>query len=336
MPKPRVFVTRAIREKGLEIVQAACQAEVWPGELPPGREALLGRVRGIDGLLCLLTDHIDAEVMDAAGSRLKVISNHAVGYDNIDVSAATARGILVGNTPGILTDATADMAFALLLAAARRVVEAEKFLRAGKWKTWSPSMLLGKEVAGATLGIVGFGRIGQAVARRAAGFDMRVLYHDPKPALGMDSPAVVQADLDTLLRESDFVSLHVPLTPQTQGLVDGSFLARMKPGAVLVNTSRGGVVDQAALYRTLKEGALFAAALDVTDPEPLPLDSSLLDLDNCLILPHIASATFHARDMMAHIAAQNLVLGIRGERLLHCVNPQVHERGKEISEDQGV
>ena len=179
MTAPKVFVTRVIREKGLELVRENCQADIWPEELPPGREALLERVRGVDGLLCLLTDRIDGEVMDAAGSGLKVISNHAVGFDNIDVAAATARGIPVGNTPGILTDATADMAFALMMAAGRRVVEAEKFLRAGKWKTWGPSMLLGVDFAGATLGIVGFGRIGQAVAKRATGFDMRVLYYDP-------------------------------------------------------------------------------------------------------------------------------------------------------------
>jgi glyoxylate reductase len=179
MPKPNAFVTRVIRDKGLDLVKEACQADIWPEELPPGREVLLERVRGVDGLLCLLTDRIDAEVMDAAGPGLKVISNHAVGFDNIDVAAATERGIPVGNTPGILTDATADMAFALMMAAGRRVVEAEKFLRAGKWKTWGPSLLLGVDFAGATLGIVGFGRIGQAVAKRATGFDMRVLYYDP-------------------------------------------------------------------------------------------------------------------------------------------------------------
>jgi lactate dehydrogenase-like 2-hydroxyacid dehydrogenase len=321
-----VFVTRIIRDKGLDLVKETCQADIWPEELPPGRVALLERVRGVDGLLCLLTDRIDAELMDAAGPELKVISNHAVGFDNIDVTAATEHGIPVGNTPGILTDATADMAFALMMAAGRRVVEAEKFLRAGKWKTWGPSLLLGVDFAGATLGIVGFGRIGQAVAKRATGFDMRVLYYDPNASPRYPDLNAVSTDLDTLLYVSEFVSLHVPLTPDTRHLVDAEFLLKMKPNAVLVNTSRGGVVDQTALYETLKERRIFAAALDVTDPEPLPLDSPLLTLDNCLIVPHIASASVHSRDMMAFLAAENLIAGVNGERLPHCVNPEVYQR----------
>ena len=342
MEKPKVFVTRIIRDKGLDLVKEACQVDIWPEELPPSREALMERVRGMDGLLCLLTDRIDAEVMDSAGPGLKVISNHAVGFDNINVAAATARGIPVGNTPGILTDATADMAFALMMTAGRRVVEAEKFLRAGKWKTWGPSLLLGVDFAGATLGIVGFGRIGQAVAKRATGFDMRILYYDPGAAPnnlttpGFDTPGehgllnprqrVASTDLDTLLRESDFVSIHVPLTPETRHLVNAEFLEKMKPNAVLVNTSRGGVLDQAALYKTLKERRIFAAALDVTDPEPLPMDSPLLELDNCLIVPHIASASVQSRDMMAFLSAENLIAGVNGERLPHCVNSEVYEK----------
>ncbi len=325
MSKPRVFVTRIIREEGLVLVQENCQADIWPEALPPGREVLLERVRGVAGLLCLLTDRIDEQVMDAAGPGLKVISNHAVGYDNIDVPAATARGIPVGHTPGILTDATADMAFALLLAAARRVSEAEKFLRAGRWQTWSPSLLLGRDVTGATLGIIGYGRIGQALAKRASGFDMRILYHDPSVADSDTDSSAIPSGLDELLHDADFVSLHVPLTPETRGMVDERFLGKMKPEAVLINTSRGGVVDQEALYQAIKERRLFAAALDVTDPEPLPLDSPLLDLDNCLILPHIASATFHSRDKMAYIAAQNLILGLQSKRLQHCVNPDVYK-----------
>jgi glyoxylate reductase len=325
MTKQKVFVTRIIRDKGLDLVKQACQADIWPDELPPSRDVLLERVRGVDGLLCLLTDHIDAELMDAAGPSLKVISNHAVGFDNIDVAAATERGIPVGNTPGILTDATADMAFALMMAAGRRVVEAEKFLRAGKWKTWGPSLLLGKDFAGATLGIVGFGRIGQAVAKRAAGFDMRVLYYDRSASPEYPDLNVVSTDLDTLLQESDFVSLHVPLTTETHQMVNVDFLAKMKPDAVLVNTSRGGVVDQTALYETLKQNRIFAAALDVTDPEPLPLDSSLLELENCIIVPHIASASVQSRDMMAFLAAKNLIAGVNGERLPNCVNPEVYQ-----------
>jgi glyoxylate reductase len=251
MPKAKIFVTRIIRDKGLDLVKEACQADIWPEELPPGRDILLERVRGVDGLLCLLTDRIDAEVMDAAGQGLKVISNHAVGFDNIDVAAATERGIPVGNTPGILTDATADMAFALMMAAGRRVVEAEKFLRAGKWKTWGPSMLLGVDFAKATLGIVGFGRIGQAVAKRATGFDMRILYYDPgAESTGPSTTAIsspppwaglpaVSTDLDTLLHESDFVSIHVPLTPNTRHMVNADFLATLKPNAVLQHLARG-------------------------------------------------------------------------------------------------
>ena len=326
MAKPKVFITRVIRDKGLDLVKEFCQADIWQEELPPMREELLERVRGVEGLLCLLTDRIDAEVMDAAGARLKVISNHAVGYDNIDMASATRRGVPVGNTPGILTDATADMTFALMMAAGRRVVEAEKFLRAGKWKTWGPSILLGVDFAGATLGIIGFGRIGQAVARRATGFDMRILYYDPNPLPSDLKTPAVSTDLDTLLRESDFISIHVPLTPETRRLVNVEFLAKLKPNAVLVNTSRGAVVDQVALYETLKERRIFAAALDVTDPEPLPMDSPLLELDNCIIVPHIASASIQSRDMMAYLSAKNLIAGLRGERLVHCINPEVYEK----------
>lgn len=323
MSLPKVFVTRTIPEAGLQLVQAACAAEIWSHALPPTRDELLVHVRGVDGLLCLLTDRIDGEVMDAAGPNLKVISNHAVGYDNINVAAATQRGLPVGNTPGILTDATADFAFALLMAAARRVVEGDRYVRAGKWQTWGPSLLLGADFNGATLGLVGFGRIGQAVARRAAGFGLRVIYADPaaNPDPALDAQAV---DLETLLRESDFISLHVPLTAETRHMINPSTLGQMKPTAVLVNTSRGPVVDQQALYAALKDRRIFAAALDVTDPEPLPLDSPLLELDNLVIAPHIASASFTTRSKMARMAAENLIAGLRGERLPNCVNPEVY------------
>ncbi len=224
MSKPRVFVTRLILESGLELVQDFCEAEVWPDELPPSRQEILRGVRGVDGLLCLLTDRIDAEIMDAAGPGLKVISNHAVGVDNVDVAAATARGIPVGNTPGILTDATADMAFALLLAAARRVVEGDRLVKAGGWKTWGPGFMLGADLAGATLGIVGFGRIGRAVARRASGFGMRILFTDPSQASPEPGVTAAQVDLETLLQESDFVSLHTPLTDETRGLINADTL----------------------------------------------------------------------------------------------------------------
>ena len=319
MTKPRVFVTRQIPKAGLDLLRAHCAAEVWPGELPPSPSELLEGVRQAHGLLCLLTDTVNAAVMRAGP--LKVISNMAVGVDNIDLAAATARRTPVGNTPGVLTEATADFAFALLMAAGRRVVEAERYVRAGSWKTWGPQLLLGADFAGATLGLVGFGRIGQAVARRAAGFGMRLIFCDPSagPAFG-----AVPVDLDTLLRQSDFISLHVPLTAGTRHLINGASLLKMKPTAVLVNTSRGPVVDQEALYQALKRGRLFAAALDVTEPEPLAAGSPLLELDNCIIVPHIASASRHTRDQMALIAAQNIVAGLRGERLPHCVNPEVY------------
>ena len=324
MTKPRVFVSRIIPNKGLDLIKEFCDAEIWPEELPPAREILLQKVRGVDGLLSLLTDRIDGAVMDAAGAQLKVISNHAVGFDNIVVPDATARRIPVGNTPGILTDATADFAFTLLMTAARRVVEAERYVRAGKWKTWGPSILLGSDFVGATLGLVGFGRIGRAVAKRAAGFEMRVIYYDP---VAQPDPAIQATpvdSLDTLLRESDFVSLHTPLTAETRHLINAQTLAKMKPSAVLVNTSRGPVVDQQALYEALKEGRIFSAALDVTDPEPLPADSPLLTLDNLVIAPHIASASKQTRDNMSFLAAQNLIAGLKGERLPNCVNPEVY------------
>ncbi len=326
MSKPKVFVTRMIRDQGLDLVREFCAAEIWPDELPPGREVLLQKVRGVEGLLCMLTDRIDAELLDAAGPGLKVVSNHAVGFDNIVVPDATARGIAVGNTPGILTDATADFAFALLMAAARRVTEAERYVRAGKWKTWGPSVLLGADFVGATLGLVGFGRIGRAVARRASGFEMRVIYFDPTAAPDPALNASPVGTLDELLSQSDFVSLHVPLTPETRRLVNAEFLGKMKPNAVLVNTARGPVVDQSALYAALKNKQIFAAALDVTDPEPLLLDSPLLTLENCIIAPHIASASEKTRNDMAVLAAKNLIAGLKGERLPHCVNPEVYTR----------
>lgn len=322
MAKPKVFVTRIIPDKGFDLVKEACEVDLWTEELPPPYEVLLERVKGVDGLLCLLTDRIDAQLMDMAGPQLKVISNHAVGFDNIDIPAATARKIPVGNTPGILTDATADFAFSLLVSAARRVVEGDRYVRAGQWKTWGPSILLGPDVTGATLGIIGYGRIGQAVAKRASGFDMRILYHDPM----VTNPSVpgTAVDLETLLRESDFISLHTVLSPETRHLINRDTLALMKPSAILVNTSRGPVVDGQALYEALKAKKIFAAALDVTDPEPLPMDSPLLELDNLVIAPHIASASKPTRDKMSLMAAENLLAGLNGQRLPTCVNPEVY------------
>jgi glyoxylate reductase len=282
-------------------------------------------IRGVDGLLCLLTDKIDNEVMEEAGLQLQVISNHAVGFDNIDIDAATARGIPVGNTPDVLTDATADFAFALMMAAGRRIVEAERYVRAGTWKTWEPRLLLGVEFKGATLGLIGFGRIGKAVARRALGFDMRVVYDDPSEQQGYPELNAQRVELETLLEESDFISLHTPLTPDTHHLIDSQALSKMKPSAVLINTARGPVVDSGALYEALKDRRIFAAALDVTEPEPLPQDSPLLALDNIILAPHIGSAGKAARENMSGLAARNLIAGLKGERLPHCVNPQVYK-----------
>lgn len=325
MAKPKVFVTRAIPEKGFEIIRDSCEVDLWPNELPPAREELLQHVRGVDGLLCLITEQVNGEVMDAAGPQLKVISNHAVGFDNIDVRAATARRIPVGNTPEVLTDATADFAFALMMSVVRRIPEAERYIHDGKWKTWGPMILLGGELTGATLGIIGFGRIGKAMARRASGFDMRVIYYDPHATKPDPDLKAAPVDFETLLKESDFISLHTPLTPETRHLIDAKALAKMKPHAVLINTARGPVVDPGALYEALKERRIFGAGLDVTEPEPLPLDSLLLTLDNIVITPHIASGSKATRDKMAWMAARNLIAGVKGEPLPNCVNPQVYK-----------
>lgn len=324
MSKPKVFVTRVIPEKGFATIKDFCDVDLWPNELPPDRNELLAHVRGVDGLLCLLTDQIDGEVMDEAGPQLKVISNHAVGFDNIDVNAATARKIPVGNTPDVLTDATADFAFALMMAVARRIPEAERYVHAGKWKTWGPLTLLGVDLKDATLGLIGFGRIGRAMARRAVGFDMRVIYYDPSETKPIQELKATPVDFETLLEESDFISLHTPLTADTRHLIDSEAFSKMKPNAVLVNTSRGPVVDMNALYEALKKQRIFGAGLDVTEPEPLPLDSPLLTLDNVIIAPHIASASKTTREKMSWMAAQNLIAGLKGERLPNCVNPQVY------------
>ena len=291
--------------------------DLWENELPPPRDELLRRVAGVDGALTLLTDRVDDEFLDAAGSQLKVVSNYAVGFDNIDVGACARRGVKVGNTPGVLTETTADLAWALLMAAARRLPEGDRFVRAGSWKTWGPLLLLGPDVHGATIGIVGFGRIGQALARRAQGFGMEILYHDvqPVPAEVTDPLGATYLPLEELLPRSDFVSLHVNLSPVTRHLINAETLASMKPTAVLVNTSRGPVIDQAALAAALRDGVIWAAALDVTDPEPIPMDDPLVGLDNCLIVPHIASASRATRGKMAAMAAANLIAGVRGEPL---------------------
>ena len=314
---PRVFVARIIPEEGLAAVRAGCEADVWEDDLPPPRDELLRRVAGCDGVLTLLTDRVDDEFLDAAGPGLRVVSNYAVGFDNIDVAACARRGVAVGNTPGVLTETTADLAWALLMAAARRLPEGDRYVRDGRWKTWGPLLLLGPDVHGATIGIVGFGRIGQAVARRAQGFGMEILYHDVQPVPDeVTMPlGATYLPLEALLPRSDFVSLHVNLSELTRHLMNATTLALMKPTAILVNTSRGPVVDQRALAEALRDGTIAAAALDVTDPEPISMDDPLVGLDNCLIVPHIASASRATRGRMAAMAAANLLAGVRGDPL---------------------
>jgi glyoxylate reductase len=324
MSQPKVFITRRL-PTDLEQLQQVASVEVWTERQPPPYEVLLEKVKRIDGLLCLLTDRIDRQLMEA-GTSLKVISQMAVGYDNIDIPAATARQIPVGHTPGVLTDATADFAWALLMAAARRVVEGDRFTRAGEWQTWEPDLLLGPNVTGATLGIVGFGRIGQAVARRAKGFEMRILYasrHRCNSELEQ-SLGVEFAEFDRLLCESDFVTIHTPLSDETYHLFSDRQFERMKPSAILINTARGAVVNPDALYRALSNGQIAGAALDVTEPEPIPMDSPLLTLNNLIIVPHLGSASRQTRAKMANMAIENLMAGLRGDRLPYCVNPQVY------------
>ena len=315
--RPNVFVSRVIPEEGLTAIRSACEMDLWDADLPPPRDELLRRVAGCDGVLTLLTDRVDDEFLDAAGKKLRVVSNYAVGFDNIDVGACARRGIPVGNTPGVLTETTADLAWALLMAAARRLPEGDRYVRDGNWKTWGPLLLLGPDVHGATMGIVGFGRIGQAVARRAQGFGMEILYHDVQqvPREVTDPLGATFLPLEELLARSDFVSLHVNLSDVTRHLINTETLSWMKPTAVLVNTSRGPVVDQRALADALRDGVIWAAGLDVTDPEPIPMDDPLVGLDNCLIVPHIASASRATRGKMAAMAAANLVAGVRGEPL---------------------
>ncbi len=325
MSRPRAFITREIFPDAIEMIRAKADVEIWRDELPPPPEILLEKSRGVDGIICLLTDDIDGEFMDAVGPQLKVISQIAVGFDNISVPDATKRGIPVGNTPDALTHTTADAVWALMLAAARRVGEGERAARAGKWRTWHPLHYLGQDVYGATLGIVGMGRIGFEVARRSVGFNMKVLYSDIARQESCEARMPMEyVDMDTLLSRSDFVSLNTVLNRSTRRLINAEALSKMKPTSVLVNAARGPIVDSVALYEALKEGRIAAAALDVTDPEPIPDDDLLLTLENCLIVPHIASASVATRREMSRIAAVNLLNGIKDKPLITCVNPEVY------------
>ncbi len=322
--KPKLFMTREIPERGLKKIREQFEVDLWPEEAPPPKDVIIERVRDKDALVSLLTDPIDAEVMDSAPN-LRIVAQYAVGFDNIDVKAATERGIYVTNTPGVLTETVADFAFALLLAVARRVVEADHYVRSGQWKVaWHPLMMLGTDVHGATLGIVGMGRIGQAVARRAKGFGMKILYYDivERPEIEREVGAK-RVDLETLLRESDFVSLHVPLLPETHHMIGERELKMMKPTAFLINTARGKVIDQAALYRALKEGWIAGAALDVFEQEPIPPDDPLLQLKNVVLAPHAASASIETRSRMADIVAENLIAFKEGKVPPTLVNKDV-------------
>ena len=322
MDRPRVYVTRVIPEDGLALVREATACRVWEGELPPPREVLLREVGEIDGLLCLLTDPIDAALLDAA-PRLRVISQMAVGVDNIDVAACTRRGIPVGYTPGVLAETTADLAWALLMATARRVVEADAYTRSGAWKTWEPMGLLGRDLHHATLGIIGLGGIGTEVAKRARGFEMRILYFSRRRKPELEASLGLEYRLmDELLREADFVSLHCALTAETRHLIGARELALMKPTAILINTTRGPVVDQAALAAALKAGTLAAAGLDVFEAEPVPLDDPILSLPNVVALPHIGSASVDTRGRMARMAAENLLAALSDQRPPNLVNPE--------------
>ena len=324
--RPKVFVTREIAEAPLAVLRRAAQVEVWGRPTPPPYSELRRKLRDADGALTMLTDRIDAAAI-AAAPRLRVVSNFAVGVDNIDLEAATRAGIAIGHTPGVLTDATADFAFALMLAAARRVAQGDRLVRAGKWTTWGPRVLLGPAVFGATLGIIGWGAIGRAMARRAVGFQMRVLYATRSAPKRAETDARLagarRVTIDRLLAESDFVSLHVPLTAQTRHLLGAREFVRMKRGAILINTARGAVVDERALARAIRSGHLGGAGLDVTDQEPIARGDALLKLDNVVITPHIGSASYATRERMAEIAVENLIAVFAGKKPPRCANPSV-------------
>ena len=323
--RPRVFVTRRFFPEALEVLTDAADTEVWPDDEPPTTEQLLEKVVEADGILTNIMDRIDADVFQAA-HRLKVVSQLGVGVDNVDVAEATRRGVLVGNTPGVLAKATADIAFGLLMSAARRISEGDRWLRAGNWKMqYHPMVWLGAEVHGATLGIVGMGQIGVEMAKRARGFDMRVIYYSRTRKPELESELGMEYfEPSDLLSTADFVTLHIPLTLETRHFIGERELQLMKPTAILINAARGAVVDSQALYTALKEGWISGAALDVTDPEPILPDDPLLSLDNLVITPHIGSASIDSRRRTCLLAARNVVAGIQGKRLEACANPEVY------------
>ena len=327
MAKAKVVVTRKVPGPAFERLFESFQVALWEEDSAMPRELLLEKVADAEGLLTILVDQVDQELLDAA-PRLRTVSNYAVGINNIDLPACTARGISVGNTPGVVTEATADMAFALMLGASRRIHESANFVRERKWGDWSPTLMMGNDLYGKTLGIIGLGRIGQAVARRAKGFSMRILYHNRRPNPEAERELGVEyCTMDELLAAADLVVLNLPYSPETHHIVNGAALAKMKSSAYLINVARGGVVDPKALHHALSNGIIRGAGLDVTDPEPIPDDDPLLSLDNCLIIPHISTSTWETRAAMTEISVENLLRGVKGEALIHCANPEVQAAG---------
>lgn len=324
MPKPKVLVTRKFFDEAIDLIKTVADVEIYPSdEAPIPREVLLDKVQDIDGLLPMLTDKVDQTLLDR-GKRLKVVSNYAVGYNNIDVNEATKHGVMVTNTPDVLTDTTADCAFMLLMAISRRLVEVDKFVREGKWvKAWGPKMLLGSDITGKTLGIIGLGRIGKAVVPRAKGFNMKILYHNRNPDPEAEKLGVEYRSMDEILAESDYISLHVPLNDKTKHLIGEPELRKMKKTAYLINTSRGPVVDEKALTKALKEHWIAGAGLDVFYEEPTNPKNPLLKLDNVIVAPHIGSATIETRLAMAMKAATNLTAALKGEHPPDLLNPEV-------------
>jgi glyoxylate reductase len=321
MKDKKVYITREITGKAIDYLAERCSLEVSPEDRPLTREELLRNVRGKDAVLTMLNDRVDAELMEAAGGQVRIFANYAVGYNNIDVAAATERGIFISNTPDVLTDATADIAWSLLMAAARRVVDGDRVTRRGDFIGWEPLFMLGMDIVGRTIGIIGAGRIGQAVARRARGFDMKVIYTANSPKAEFEkATGATYARLDDLVREADFITLHLPLTEKTRHLIGEREFGMMKKTAVLVNTARGPIVDEKALAGALRSGRIFAAGLDVYEREP-EVEPGLLDLDNVVLCPHLGSATFETRDRMGIMAADNIIAALKGETPPQCLNP---------------
>ena len=327
--RPHVFVTRQLMPEALDLIAQHAEMEVWPEEAPPLPETFREKVAGVDGILTNIMDRVDVPLLDAAPN-LRVLSQMAVGLDNVNVAEATRRGIPVGYTPGVLSKATADVAFALLMSAARRIGESDRWVRNGHWDlAFHPLRWLGVDIHEKTLGIIGLGQIGLEMAKRGRGFDMKIIYHSRTRRQDLEAEyGLTYVDLPTLLAEADFVSLHFPLTPATHHYIGEPELRQMKPTAVLVNVARGPVVDSQALYRALKEGWIYGAGLDVTDPEPIPADDPLLTLDNVVISPHVGSASMTSRGAMCMLAARNLVAGLEGVPLVQCANPEVYETGR--------